>query len=368
MKCTANTWISDREYLEAFNEKTTSLQIPLSGSIDLTSRCNLKCVHCYITRSNNQKAATSEINAEVLFRIMDQLAEAGCLYLLITGGEPLLRENFSSIYRHIKSKGILVSVFTNGTLINSGIQDLFEEFPPQVVEISIYGATAATYEKITGIKGSFKKCISGIQKLLDRNIRVKLKTVLMTINRHQFHDMERISNDFGVPFRFDTALFPCFDGNRRPISLRLPPEEAVELEFLNEKRRNDWQDFYTRYGNIPDLDTLYHCAAGVTSFHIDASGNLKPCLMVQNSAHNLLNKDFDSCWKSVISSIQGKKPKEDFSCTQCDTRMLCAYCPAFFQIENGSEEIPSAYLCETGRHRLRMIRKNHERRYHETTF
>ncbi len=135
---------------------------------------------------------------------------------------------------HAKTNGLLVTVFTNGTLITDEIIQLFKDLPPQSVEISLYGATAPTYEKITGIKGSYKQCRNGIKNLLDHNINVKLKTILMTLNLHEFYDIENIAKNYGVNFRFDPAIFPCFNGNKAPVLLRVDPEEVVEKEFSNE--------------------------------------------------------------------------------------------------------------------------------------
>jgi MoaA/NifB/PqqE/SkfB family radical SAM enzyme len=290
-----------------------------------------------------------------LFSVLDEIAEAGCLNLLFTGGEPLLREDFSEVYGHAKRNGMLVSIFSNGTLITERIASLFADLPPQSVEISLYGATEVTYEKITRIKGSYRKCLDGIRLLRDADIPVALKTMLMTINRHELAAMENMAKDLGVKFRFDAAIFPRLNGDRYPLSLRVPPEEVAEMEFSDAERCRQWKDFYHRARRGAAGDRLYICGAGINSFHIDAAGILRPCLMVTSLAYPLERGGFSAGWRDVMSLISRKKPGSDYRCNSCLQGPLCGYCPAFFALENGREDICSRYVCEIGAARYRRI-------------
>jgi radical SAM protein with 4Fe4S-binding SPASM domain len=296
-----------------------------------------------------------EMNTSRLLSIIDEITAAGCLYFLITGGEPFLRKDFAEIYRHTRTNGLLVTVFTNGTLITDNILELFEALPPYVVEVSLYGASAATYEKITGIKGSYKKCLRGIQQLLAHRVNVKLKTILMTLNQHEFFDIEDMAKEFGVKFRFDAAIFPCLNGDDTPLNLRVSPENAVEKEFSDNERLRNWKDFSKRYQGLPPSDTLYNCGAGLTSFYIDPYGNLQPCLMTTDFRYNLSKGSFSSGWYDIIPTIREKKAGATYTCNQCEKRMLCSFCPAFFRLENGSENIYSDYLCKMGQHRFQIL-------------
>jgi radical SAM protein with 4Fe4S-binding SPASM domain len=359
MNCPSNEWLSDEEFIRQFQNKALAQRIPLSGSVELTYRCNLNCIHCYLgPHPQNLVTADNEISTDFALSIIDSIAEAECLLLLLTGGEPLIRKDFADIYRHAKSKGLLVTVFTNGTLITDSIVELFNSLPPLAVEITLYGATASTYEKITGIKGSYEQCLKGIRKLISNNIRVKLKTVLMTLNSHELSDMEIMARDLGVPFRFDPAVFPRYNGDKTPIEFRISPENAVEKEFSNQERADAWQKFYHRYKNMKMPDTLYTCGAGITSFHIDPIGNLQPCLMPTHIKYDLKTLDFLTGWRHVGSQIRLIKSSINSDCTNCEDQMFCGYCPAFFRLENESENIPSDYLCIMGRYRAKMIKMN----------
>ena len=356
MNCQETSQLSNVEYLLNFSNKAYQERIPLSGSIDITSRCNLKCIHCYY--SSQTKNKQKELSTERWLSIIDEITDAGCLFLLISGGEPLLRNDFSTIYKHAKMNGILLTVFTNGTLITEETGNLFSEFPPQTVEISIYGATSETSDRITGTKGSLKKCLRGIEILLGCNIPVKIKTILMTENSHEFEAIKNIARDFRVPFRFDAAIFPRFNGDKTPLKLRVSPEFAISKEFSEQSMFKKYRDYLEQTRNFPVIDSLYICSAGHTNFHIDTSGNLKPCLMTDNLSYNINNASFKTGWHEHISKILEKKAPEGYECNTCEKRSLCGFCPAFFLLENGSEYIRSEYLCIMGRERYRLITNN----------
>ena len=290
-----------------------------------------------------------------ILSVIDEITEAGCLYLLITGGEPLLRKDFPEIYSHAKNNGLLVTIFTNGTSITQSVLRLFNDLPPYVVEISLYGATAATYEKITRVPGSYERCLHGIRQLLDHRINVRLKTILMTLNSHEFYDIETLANIFGVKFRFDAAIFPRLDGDKSPLGLRVSPQEAIEKEFSDDCRIKQWEKYFQRTQERSITDRLYICGAGVTGFHINPYGDLQPCIMVKNIVYNLSHNSFAEGWHNFISRIRDKKAGNVYSCTKCAYRHLCGFCPAFSAWEKGAEDVRSEYLCAMGHHRFEQM-------------
>jgi len=356
VECSANIWPGNAEYLSAFNIRAADLRIPLSGSIDLTYRCNLRCVHCYLSGSRLQPEH-KEMDTLKILSVLDEITEAGCLNLLITGGEPLLRNDFPEIYSHAKKNGLLVTIFSNGTLITQKILELFEDLPPYIIEISLYGATAPTYEKITGVTGSFEKCMQGIRQLHDRNLKVRLKTILMTLNSHEFFAIQNIAKDSGIKFRFDAAIFPCKDGDKAPLELRVPADDAIIKDFSDKERALSWKQYFERVQGQSLDDTLYTCGAGVTGFHIDPFGLLKPCLMTKNIFHDLSEGSFLKGWHDIISKIKEKKAGGDVSgCHQCEKINICGFCPAFFEWENGEEDMRSEYICDIGNKRFEFIK------------
>lgn len=348
--------LSNEEYLREFNQKAAQQRIPLSGNLALTHRCGVRCRHCYLeneisTRENIHK----ELDTRQWKKIIDDITRAGCLFLLITGGEPLLRKDFKEIYRHAKTNGLLVTLFTNGMLIDDDILELFQLFSPKTVEITLYGASPATHEKITRVKGSYEKTLAGINKLIQQKINVKLKTILMTLNRHEFFDIQNMAREWGVKFRFDAALFPGLTGDKSPLKLRVPVEDAIEKEFSDENRARAWKDLSREMKGLPTRDYLYQCGAGLTHFHIDPYGGLRPCLMVTDLEYNLINGDFSTGWNQVMPRLRERKPGSNYRCHGCRKKSLCGFCPAFFKLENNAEDICSQYLCDMGQKRFEKI-------------
>lgn len=359
MECPQTDWLSDDEYLRQFARRLAQERVPFSGSIALTHRCNLRCVHCYLgPQASLSEMRQREMSTEQVLSVIDQVVEAGCLMFLITGGEPLLRQDFAQVYRHAKTRGLLVTVFTNGTTITDEILDLFADLPPHAVEMTVYGATAATYERITGVKGSFARAVSGIERLLERGIHVRLKTILMTLNRHEFFDIEKMADEYGVKFRFDASIFARMDGDKGPTDLRVSPEEAVAKETAGPGVVSEWREYYERKRDIPAFDRLYNCGAGLTTFHVDPYGALQPCIMTWQYGYDLAGGSFEDGWRNVIPRIRERKPRPDYPCSDCDKRVLCGLCPAFFRLDTGAEDVCSEYLCAIGHLRYDVITRN----------
>jgi len=168
-------------------------------------------------------------------------------------------------------------------------------------------------------------------------------------------DMEKIAESFGVKFRLDAALFPCTNGDRHPLDLRVQPREVVAKEFSNKERFKAWRDYYDDVRGVALPDKLYQCGAGVTGFHVDAYGGLKPCLMAKGIGYDLSKGSFRQGWPIITSDVGNKRPGKSFQCNTCCKVHLCSYCPAFFAMETGAEDVKSEYLCAIGEQRFMAI-------------
>jgi radical SAM protein with 4Fe4S-binding SPASM domain len=331
-------------------------RVPASGSINLTNRCNLNCVHCYLGDSNsNLRSSKEELTTGQWLNVIDQVTEAGCLYLLLSGGEILLRSDFEAIYRKAVTSGLLVTVFTNGTLLNDETYGIFTDLPPQAIEISLYGASPETYESITGVKGSFQKCLDGIQGLHDHQVRFNLKTMILTQNHHETDNIEKIAQEFGVEFRMDPAVSACLDGNQQPMNCRVDPAAAVQAEFSTPEKASRWLQYYSQRKKSPATEYLYNCGAGLTNFHIEPDGTLSPCTMLSSPSFSLTKGSFTEGWNNELIKLRNIKTAGNYSCNACDISILCSGCPATFALESGSSETCSQYLCEIARHRQKAI-------------
>ena len=337
-------------------------RIPINGSIELTRRCNLDCIHCYAgDRRAKTRSALHELSADQWKRILDEVADAGCLFLIFTGGEALFRSDFPEIYRHACENGMLTTVFTNGFQVGDNALEALVEYPPHAVEITVYGGSSRTYGQITGHPEAYETCLGNMDRLIEAGVSVKTKTVLMKHNFAEFEAIGRIAEQRGLKFRFDAALFPRLNGDRTPLDARISVEQAADAYLSTPARRMEWVRLHEKSNGGTASGCTYLCGAGRTGFHIDFSGKLQPCVLVDDVGYDLLEGPFIDGWSIAISELLEKSMPLDFECAKCDIKCLCSYCPAFFRLENGSEHVKSKYLCDVGREIAKRL-KNEIRR------
>ncbi|MDD5129963.1 MAG: radical SAM protein [Candidatus Omnitrophica bacterium] len=336
--------------------KTVNKNIPIQGQIDLTYKCNLKCVHCYIGKRNK---ASKEMSFREVCSVLDQLAASGCLWLALTGGEAMIRRDFKKIYLYAKSKGFLITLLSNGTLIDRRMADLLHRYPPFGIEISIYGVTKKTYESITRVNGSFEKCFNGIKLLHKYGIKFKVKTALMTLNKHEFKAIERLADKFKTTFRYDPMITSDLDGSIEPCGYRLTPEEIVRYDLSNKKRLQEWKKFYKIYYGQKPADSVYMCSAGKGMFNIDPSGRLGGCVLSRLPNYNILQGSFREGFFKELPRVYASKIKlknRTNKCYNCSLYVLCGCCPGWNLIEKTAIGTPVAFMCKTAKLRFKKIR------------
>jgi radical SAM protein with 4Fe4S-binding SPASM domain len=342
--------------LTAMIDRAMAERVPLNGTIAMTHRCHLRCVHCYLGAERQALPSEGELDTAFWLSVVDQVADAGCLELLITGGEPLLRPDFATVYARSRSKGILVDVFTNATLVDERILRLFEELPPQLVDVSLYGASEEVYERVTGIPGSHRRALAGVDGLLARGIPVALKAVILSENKHEMAALRAMAAERGVSFRVDAALFPCRDGDCRPLDHRIDAAEAVAIEMQDpDHLRRATEHFQRLQGRAPESQ-LFACMAGLTGFHVDPQGTLLPCLMVTTHGFDLRKGTFRQGWDEVVPRFREQGIKPGYECHECEMRFLCGTCPAQAGMETGSPHRKAEYLCRLGEARLDAVK------------
>jgi radical SAM protein with 4Fe4S-binding SPASM domain len=338
------------------HESVVRDRIPLVGSIELTNRCNLHCQHCYLDGAHNVPAGQKELSADEINYLFSQVVDEGTLWMLLTGGEPLLRRDFKQIYTSAKRKGLLVSLFTNGTLITERLADLLAEWRPFTIEITLYGHTQATYERVSGVSGSHTRCRAGIERLLERKLPLTLKTMLMSLNQHELWEMQAYARSLGVHFRYDALLNGGIDGSRQPIELRIAPEEVVEFDIQDAQRIEEWRSFCKRYeGHPADAQYVYACGAGVNSYHIDPYGQLSMCMLSRLPAYDLRQGSFRQGWREFLPEYRFQPAMLESECDRCELYALCGQCPGWSQLEGTPVSQPVEYLCRVARLRAQAI-------------
>lgn len=348
------------EFSLALHDKVNSLQLPVNGTIEVTDRCPLDCAHCYNNLPMNDGAARSrEMTTADLKRVMDELAELGCIWLLLSGGEIFARHDFLEIYTYAKSKGFLVTLFTNGTMITERIADYLVQYPPFSIEITLYGGTKETYETLTRVPGSYEKCFRGIKLLLDRNLPLKLKTVAVSINVHELGMMQEIADGLGLDFKYDTMMNPRIDCSQSPLAVRLSPAEIVALDLEDPKRVAEWRrvaaDFIPPLPDKGELGLVYSCGGGVNSFAIDPYGNMTICVLSHVDEYNVKEGSVREGWETFLRGVRKKKATRITKCTRCALKSFCGSCAANAELEQGDPEAPVDFLCRVAHVRAEVF-------------
>lgn len=344
---------------------------PLSFALEVTARCNFNCRHCYINLPAGDQAAKSrELTLAEISAIADQAVALGAMWVLISGGEPLLREDFAEIYMNLKRKGLLVSVFTNAALIRDEHIALFRKYPPRDLEVTVYGATGETYERVTRRYGAFAAFTMGLDRLFESGIKVRLKTMTL---RSNFHEMPAIADfcrsrtkDF---YRFDPQLHLRFDGdavrNDEIKAERLTPAEIVALERSDEKRsaslRSACGRLIRKENAHRNCSHLFHCGTGKGSFNIGYDGMFRMCssLYAPGTMYDLRGGTLREAWERLVPSVRSmnsRRPEYLERCRSCELANLCYWCPAHAHLETGELDLPVDFFCEVAHARAAAIK------------
>ena len=239
---------------------------PLAASLELTYRCNWRCVFCYNPRHHDRRGLSG---AEWL-AVLDGLRALGTLYVALTGGEPLTHPEFLAVARGVRERAFALRILTNGALVTEPLADEIAALHPLAVELSLHGATAATHDRATATPGSFDAMTRWLDRLLARKVGVVLKTPLTHLNEAEMEGMRRIAEERGVPWRVDPVLTPRDDGDAGPLAYRASPE-AVSRMFRE----------LAALGQLPleqRAEGGTNCGLGRTTIAVDPEGNVFPCL------------------------------------------------------------------------------------------
>jgi len=338
------------DFSSFLHERFAGRRVPVEVSIEVTHRCPLECQHCYNNLPmSDSNARKQELTFEEHVRLLDELVDLGCLWLLYTGGEIFARKDFLDIYTEAKKRGFLITLFTNGTMITPRVADHLVKYRPFNIEITLYGATRETYEALTRIPGSFDRCMRGIALLLERGLPLKLKTVPTSVNVHEVYEMKRFAEqDLGVEFKFDPLVNPRTDCSQSPLAVRLTPEQAVALEFRDPVRRGEYLRLIESElaANLPVSTKRYTCGGGHNGCAIDPNGKMTICVLSHRDGYDMRSGSFQQGWDGRLREIRATKTARQTICTNCRIRTLCSMCAANGELEGGDPEGPVDFLCQ----------------------
>ncbi|MDD2336012.1 MAG: radical SAM protein [Geobacteraceae bacterium] len=333
---------------------------PLLSQIDieLTERCNNNCIHCCINLPEcDADALSREMSTDFVKGILTQAAALGCLAVRFTGGEPLLRDDLTELYRFARRLGMQVILFTNARLITTELAELLSKLPPgRVVEVSVYGMSPDSYDRVAGHEGAFSEFRRGVDLLLRYKVPFIVKGPTFPFLKGEqeafeawaatipsMENMPVSSMNFDLRHRRDDPA-----KNARIAGLRATPAETLAAHARNPRYLKDMVQFCDRFMGPPG-DRLFTCGAGHGTC-VDAYGRAQLCLSLRNAEAvvDLQEVTLKQALEEVfpaIRKIRATNPDYLRRCARCFLKGLCQQCPAKSWLEHGTLDTPVEYLC-----------------------
>ncbi len=361
-----------QEYLEKL--KINNLpRLPLEGSIDLTHRCNNNCRHCWLRIPPESSDKNKELSFEEIRKIVEDAKKMGCRRWSISGGEPMLRQDFAEIFDCITSNSSSYSINTNGTFITPKIAQLMKR--KGVKMVVLYGATPQIHDYITRNPGSFEAAMAGFAYLKESGAGFMVQLIPMKDNYHQFKDMVKLAESLNKHYRIGAPwLYLSASGdkerNAEIMSQRLAPKEVVELDKPDLSYEESMKEQYSQCGKETNDKYLFSsCISNRRDFHIDPYARMTFCCFIKDPTlrYDLRKGSFRDCWENFIPSLATKvKVTEEYkkNCGSCEFKKDCRFCPVYGYLEYRDFNHKVEYLCAVARENRKFKenwQKNHRR-------
>lgn len=329
-------------------------RIMFQAGIELTTCCNLKCVHCY----NQHEPRLKGLSTIEVKRMLDILYEHGIISLYFTGGEIFTRADFKEIYMYAKKKGFIMELLTNGTLITDDLIEMFKTYPPINISISVYGRNADNYGKVTGYGECFDLLMENLNKLKKADITFEIKYIGMKENEDDYDALEELANKLDVPFRYTYELFPPLHGENSVAPHQVSNEVIIRAETKNQEMcrilsnsvKNDKGVCY------PEDRRLYLCSIARYLIVIDHEGYFQPCTEMRLKKYHILKDDLDEAWKEFGKYID-VRVSPDYKCLSCEDFYFCGQCVQKNYLFTGELETPYENRCQLIHQRIQEFSK-----------
>jgi radical SAM protein with 4Fe4S-binding SPASM domain len=327
--------------LEQVNRKALQLNVPLSVQLDLTYRCNERCVHCYLDHDDHGEMTTAEIK-----HLLDEMADAGVFILTLSGGEIFLRKDFFELLEYARTLTFCVKLKTNAIMIREREAARIRELGVQSVQISIYSHRPEVHDAITLVPGSLQRSLDAIRFLKAQGLRVVMANVLMIQNMQDYPGVRALAEEMGVECTLDPTITPMMDGDRSVLSLNVSPD-ALRQVFRDRQLVGDVEEFCAV--TQPDENALENlpCSAGHTSCYVSPYGDVYPCVQFPLPTGNVRKQNFIDIWRNSdqMNDVRSIRTKDLTTCTSCTHVSGCTRCPGLAFLE-GNMRGPSSQDCE----------------------
>jgi MoaA/NifB/PqqE/SkfB family radical SAM enzyme len=330
-------------------------RLPLEANLDLTYRCNNDCIHCWLRLPPDLPEGEAELTSEEIRRIVEDARAMGCRSWAISGGEPMLREDFVEILEYVLGRSASYALNTNGTLITPRIAGLMRK--PGFKMIALYGATPEVHDGITRNPGSFEAFLRGVSYLREAGAGFIVQVVPMKDNYGQLERMIRLAESLSPVWKLGATwlrLSAAGDSvkNREIEGQRLAPAEAAALmsRGVPDEPQPISGTCAAKASPMDSTPLLSPCFETRRDFHIDAHGRMSFCAYVKDPKLriDLRTTSFRDAWEKDLPEsalIYQPGPEYRGGCGACVQREDCDWCPVYAYLEHGRPEARIEYLC-----------------------
>lgn len=296
--------------------------LPLMGTMELCSYCNFNCPFCYInTKEERKRHSYKTLLFEQIKEDIDWLIENGLFYLIITGGEVLINNQFEKIYKYLKTKGVIVSVFTNLSSLTNDLIDMFKENPPLKIEATIYGFEDETYYKTTGQRDfSAREFRDNVIELKRNGINVICKTPVNSLNFQDFEKIRKWCKENDIPYYFSEKIFETYYGKKM---------DEYKINTNNQKYILKERVGKLEVSNKNDIKRCFSCGAGKYGFFISHDYKLRPCMSffdIEEANFIIRSGNIQKTFAYMNDFINKYKYKKLSDCVGCDAYEICKIC------------------------------------------
>jgi radical SAM protein with 4Fe4S-binding SPASM domain len=336
------------------SNRALRLGVPLSAQIDLTYRCNEKCVHCYLDHDDHGEMSTVEIK-----HLLSEMAEAGVFILTLSGGEIFMRKDFFEILEHARDLTFCIKLKTNAVLVREKQAERLRDLGVESIQVSIYSHRAEVHDAITKVPGSLRRSLDAIRFLKAQGLKVVMANVLMTGNMHDHHGVRALAEELGARYTLDPTITPMMDGDRAVLDLKADVSELRTL-FRDEAYVGNAEEFCAPPTAVTEdsMDSL-PCSAGHTGCYVSPYGEFYPCVAFPLSCGNVRKQRFIDIWRDSeqLKEVRSIRLRDLSSCSQCAHGGSCTRCPGLAFLE-GNMRGPSTSDCEKSFARTGIPSKN----------
>jgi AdoMet-dependent heme synthase len=328
--------------IEEFNQKATAHGIPLSVHIDITWRCNERCVHCYLDHDGKGEMSTEEIKDT-----LRQLAEHGTFFLTISGGEPLLRRDCLEILDYARSLRFSIKLKTNAVMIGAKEAARLRQIGIESVQVSLYSHRPEVHDAITKLPGSFRRTTDGIRHLKASGLKVSVTDVLMKYNNQDAMAVKRLAKELGVGFAIDPTITPMLNGDRSIMALGITEAELKEIMHTNEFVGDVGEFCNPATAIAGDILDGYSCSAGHSLAYISPFGDVYPCVQFPMPCGSIRKQSFREIWYNppAFTELRSVRVRDLHTCSHCAHTTYCSRCPGLAYME-GDFRGPSSADCQ----------------------